>query len=216
MSGELWSQLRAEHSTSGLWPLLLEESVQPWSVGQIAPDDADRINLFHAQAFMDEVWADWVESASTTRSATWSPSGRSLPVWPNLGCPWRTPMWSPTGTRGSSPATAPRSGSSRPRAAPTRWRSWDGRAPSNHNEWAVPMAAVIRSWEDRFGARVVGVGFNTLDLSVAAPPTTELHAVHVAAEHWTFCPDSIVQGPGTLEDYAEQIRGRNAWSFWWD
>ena len=22
--------------------------------------------------------------------------------------------------------------------------------------------------------------------------------------------------PGTLIDYAEQIKGRNAWSFWWD
>ena len=74
----------------------------------------------------------------------------------------------------------------------------------------------LRKASERFGARVVGIGFNTLDLSIAAPPATTAHALRVAAEHWTFCPDSILQGPGTLADYAEQIVGQNAWSFWWD
>jgi len=51
---------------------------------------------------------------------------------------------------------------------------------------------------------------------VAAPPVDPEHALHVAAEHWTFCPDNIVQGPGDLQGYAEQIIGEHAWSFWWD
>ncbi len=216
VSGELWSELRAEHPTSGLWPLLLEESVQPWSVGQIAPDDADRINLFHAQAFMDEVWADWVESASHDQIGNLEPFG---PVSPGLAEPG-VPVAHPDVVADWYARELARNGTPLGLVAASRGADalavmgWQGAV--NHNEWAVPMAAVIRSWEDRFGARVVGVGFNTLDLSVAAPPTTELHAVHVAAEHWTFCPDSIVQGPGTLVDYAEQIMGRNAWSFWWD
>ncbi len=91
---------------------------------------------------------------------------------------------------------------------------WQGAL--HHNEWMVPMAAVVRSWEDRFGARVVSVGFNTLDLSVAAPPVDAEHALQVAAEHWAFCPDNVVQGPGDLQGYAEQIIGAHAWSFWWD
>ncbi|MCP9955923.1 DUF4253 domain-containing protein [Actinomadura madurae] len=73
---------------------------------------------------------------------------------------------------------------------------WQGAL--NHNEWTAPLAAVLRGWEDRFGARVIGLGFNTLELSVAAPPVTTRHAVHVAAEHWAFCPDILFQGPGTL------------------
>jgi Domain of unknown function (DUF4253) len=78
---------------------------------------------------------------------------------------------------------------------------------------------VVRSWEDRFGVRVVRVGSDTLHLSVAAPPTTVEHALRVAAEHWAFCPDNVFQGPAdanTLTSYAEQIRGKNSWSFWWD
>ncbi|MCP9955972.1 DUF4253 domain-containing protein [Actinomadura madurae] len=91
---------------------------------------------------------------------------------------------------------------------------WQGAL--NHNEWTAPLAAVLRGWEDRFGARVIGLGFNTLELSVAAPPVTTRHAVHVAAEHWAFCPDILFQGPGTLAGYAEEIRGKTNWSFWWD
>jgi hypothetical protein len=92
---------------------------------------------------------------------------------------------------------------------------WQGAL--NHNPWIAPLSAVLRGWEERFGARVVRVGFNTLDLSVAAPPRTLRHALQVAAEHWAFCPDSVLfQGPGELPAYAEQIRNARVWSFWWD
>jgi hypothetical protein len=36
---------------------------------------------------------------------------------------------------------------------------WIG--PANHAQTA-PLAAVVRSWEDRFGVRVTRVGFDTL------------------------------------------------------
>ncbi|MCO5989890.1 DUF4253 domain-containing protein [Actinoallomurus spadix] len=91
---------------------------------------------------------------------------------------------------------------------------WQG--ARHHNPWTAPLSAVVRSWEDRFGARLIGIGFNTLELSVAAPPMTFRHALHVAAEHWTFCPEIILQGPGTLEGHAEQICGSSLWTFWWE
>ncbi|WP_254715620.1 DUF4253 domain-containing protein [Actinomadura sp. NAK00032] len=90
---------------------------------------------------------------------------------------------------------------------------WQG--PVNHHP-PSPLSAMLRSWEDRFGVRVVRVGFDTLDVSVAAPPVTEEHALHVAAEHFAFCPDNVQQGPETLREYAKAIQGGNSWSFWWD
>jgi hypothetical protein len=93
---------------------------------------------------------------------------------------------------------------------------WTG--PANHAQTA-PLAAVVRSWEDRFGVRVTRVGLDILDLSVAAPPQTTEHALHLAAEHFAFCPDNIQQaspGQDTLGGDAEQLRGKNSWSFWWD
>jgi Domain of unknown function (DUF4253) len=85
----------------------------------------------------------------------------------------------------------------------------------NYFDQVAPLAAVVRSWEDRFGARVVGLGGATALLSVAAPPVTVAHALQVAAEHLICCPDNVM-GVGTLAEYAEQIRGQTTWSFWWD
>ncbi|AZP19536.1 DUF4253 domain-containing protein [Streptomyces aquilus] len=94
---------------------------------------------------------------------------------------------------------------------------WTG--PTNYADDTALLSAVLRSWEDRFGARVVALGFDQLIVSVAAPPTTLDEALAVAAEHFAFCPDNIWQGPTgtTLQTYAErQLLNRPAWHFWWD
>ncbi|MEW2495099.1 DUF4253 domain-containing protein [Streptomyces nodosus] len=93
---------------------------------------------------------------------------------------------------------------------------WSG--PLNHENDVARLCAVLRSWEDRFGIRVVALGFDQLVLSVAAPPTTPAEAETVAAEHFAFCPDNITQGHHpTLREYAgHEVLGRPVWSFWWD
>jgi len=45
---------------------------------------------------------------------------------------------------------------------------WDGAA--NHWEDALVIAAVLRSWEDRFGARLLRVGFAVIQLLAERPP----------------------------------------------
>ncbi|MFJ4693736.1 DUF4253 domain-containing protein [Streptomyces sp. NPDC088766] len=91
---------------------------------------------------------------------------------------------------------------------------WSG--PLNHENDVARLCAVLRSWEDRFGIRVVALGFDLLAVSVAAPPTTAQEAEAVAAEHFAFCPDNITQGPGSLREYAEELIGERTWYFWWD
>ncbi|TDC70419.1 DUF4253 domain-containing protein [Actinomadura sp. GC306] len=214
--GELWCRLRAEHPRSGLWPLLMDETDQPWASGQIAPEPAAEIGNYHPHAFMSEVWADWAEQAAEDDHADLAPFGRHCPGLAPPGVPLDDPdamadrYARVLAARGMPLGlVAVERGADAPAVA-----GWQGAL--NHNEWTAPLAAVLRSWEDRFGARVVGLGFNTLELSVAAPPVTTRHAVHVAAEHWAFCPDILFQGPGTLTGYAEEIRGKTNWSFWWD
>jgi hypothetical protein len=64
---------------------------------------------------------------------------------------------------------------------------------------------------------VVGLGFDTLELSLAAPPLSMEQALRVAAEHFAFCPDSVWQGSyKNLEAYAASLIDQNCWSFWWD
>ncbi|WP_393097779.1 DUF4253 domain-containing protein [Streptomyces sp. LN325] len=93
---------------------------------------------------------------------------------------------------------------------------WSG--PVNHDGDVARLCAALRSWEDRFGIRVVALTFDQLVLSVAAPPTTRDEAEAVAAGHFAFCPDNITQGHHeTLRAYAEhEVLGRRVWSFWWD
>ncbi|MBO2452704.1 DUF4253 domain-containing protein [Actinomadura barringtoniae] len=216
VNGELWSALRAGHAESGLWPVLLDETDQPWAAGQVAPEPIDEIGKYHSGAFMSEVWADWIEHADEDEHDDLAPFGRHCPG----PAPAGVPLDDPGAVADRYARTLAHRGLSLGLAAVERGADaiavigWQGAL--NHNEWTAPMSAVVRGWEDRFGARVVAMGFNTLELSVAAPPVTVRHAVHVAAEHWAFCPDILFQGPGTLAGYAEEIRGKTHWSFWWD
>jgi hypothetical protein len=92
---------------------------------------------------------------------------------------------------------------------------WTG--PANHEDTAR-LCAVLRSWEDRFGIRVVALGFDQLLVSVALPPTTLAEAEAIAAEHFAFCPDNLLQSSDTtIRAYAEnRLLNQPAWHFWWD
>ncbi|SEG89112.1 protein of unknown function [Thermomonospora echinospora] len=212
----LWGTLRSEHPRSGLWPVLLDESTQPWSAGQVAPEPVSEIDNYDPAAFMAEVWSDWCAHQIDGDYSELDPYGKNCPGLAPPGIP----VHDPDELADRYAAALTRRGLSLGLAAVERGADaltamgWQGAL--NHNEWTAPLAAVVRGWEERFGARVVGLGFNTLDLSVAAPPLTSRHALQVAAEHWAFCPDTMFQGPGTLIGYAEEIRGKTAWSFWWD
>ncbi|MEV8596174.1 DUF4253 domain-containing protein [Streptomyces sp. NPDC052012] len=92
---------------------------------------------------------------------------------------------------------------------------WAG--PLNYDNDTAKFSAVVRDWEDRFGARLVGVGFDTLHLSIAAPPNRLEDALVIAAEHFACCPDNIWQGDHPhLAAYAEHLIELNCWDFWWD
>ncbi|PWI12301.1 hypothetical protein DIZ27_01550 [Streptomyces sp. NWU339] len=87
---------------------------------------------------------------------------------------------------------------------------WDAEAP-------LPLVcALLRSWEERFGARVVGMG-GRLFVSVARPPQTAAHADLLALEHVLSTADNIVDDPPTpFPEYAAILPQRTHWSFWWD
>ena len=81
---------------------------------------------------------------------------------------------------------------------------------------AVPLTVVLRSWEERFGATLMHVGYDMVDLLVERPVNSPEAALAVAAEHFAFCMDNIYQGAGSIEEYAAELPGAARWSFWWD
>jgi hypothetical protein len=71
------------------------------------------------------------------------------------------------------------------------------------------ISAVIRSWEERFGAVLVAVEPSLATLAITAPPRAPGQALAAAVEQLAFCPPETVQ-PGTLEQLASIVLGEAA------
>lgn len=84
------------------------------------------------------------------------------------------------------------------------------------NPDALDMAAVLRSWEDRFGARLIQFGpGGTIKLLVERPPRTLDGALALAAEHYAFSHESQAV-PHSVRRIAPALLGAPTWWLWWD
>jgi len=217
-----WSRLHASRENTGLYPLLLEILDSQYAGARDRPwrDTGDL--TYQDVATIDEL------DAETVLRGWWDPEENQELYGPDspLALPW--PGLAPPASQEADPDEFARgfaaTWSDRPRLlglAPSSRGAdaltatgWQG--PLNHTNDTQEISVVVRSWEERFGARVVMVGFDTLCLSIAAPPTTLEHARAVAAEHYAFCPDNLDQGPGDFDDYAKALIDERGWWFWWD
>ena len=90
-----------------------------------------------------------------------------------------------------------------------------GWTPSDQSD-ALPVAAVVRSWEDRFGARLLRVGFAEISLLASRPPRSISHAQRIAAEHFVFCDECAGRGLHDVPRITASLMESPAWTFWWD
>ncbi|GAB3583035.1 DUF4253 domain-containing protein [Amycolatopsis endophytica] len=91
---------------------------------------------------------------------------------------------------------------------------WTGMIKST--DQVAALSAVLRSWEERFGATLIVLGFDELEFSVAAPPRNQGRSLILAAEHRAFSLRSFSGQPGTLREYAAGLEHRRHWRFSWD
>ncbi|MFD0076766.1 DUF4253 domain-containing protein [Streptomyces sp. NPDC127166] len=232
-----WAALRPAARTAGLLPVLLggESDPEPEWMSDPADHDADEV--------LAGFWADYeaAEIPEEERDPAVAASVKELfgeqPGYEEIVAPFAA------GWPGLAPAQRLRTdpdreaakiaealttsvswmAEARPALVPARRSAdipavigWTG--PLNHENDVARLCAVLRSWEDRFGARVVALVGGRLVVSVAAPPRTPEEAEAVAAEHFAFCPDNITQGHHeSLREYArEALIGAPVWTFWWD
>jgi hypothetical protein len=85
----------------------------------------------------------------------------------------------------------------------------------------LPIAAVLRSWEERFGARLVRIGPSAdLRVLVERPPRTLEAATAIAAEHVAFCSAYIdpqsENALTTVSEIAPRLVDAPIWGFRWD
>ncbi|GAA2699471.1 DUF4253 domain-containing protein [Actinoplanes palleronii] len=224
-----WSSAHAQFAESGLWPVFLsglrpESPLRPWETGELRPQMITTDPGDHDPAVLLRDWFDGhIPDDPEELDEVGANVAPFFDGWPGFA---------PPGTGGTDPerhaaevaellvdfdrVTDARLGLARcPRGADLpALIGWTG--PVNHENDTARFSAVLRSWEDRFGARLIALGFDTMILSVAAPPRDRDHARLVAAEHLAFCPDTITQGTESLEDYAAELVGAEQWEFWWD
>lgn len=90
-----------------------------------------------------------------------------------------------------------------------RFGGWNACPPP-----AVQVAA-LRSWHQRFGAELVGLQTDTLNLRVDRRPADRAAAMALAWEQYRYCPD-LAEDAGTLTELAATLLADDWWYFWWD
>ena len=216
-----WRALRERLGGTGLVPLLLSglrgESGRPWESGELDPPASGALAGPEVPALLRDWWDRHVPGPEEDEEETaelLAPFSRSFPGMAPAASVLATPA-------GLEQAVASLTGPMRiglavaSRPADTLVSiGWQG--AMNYHRTPAPLTVVLRSWEDRFGATVMHVGFDTIDLLVERPALSQQAALAVAAEHFAFCMDNIYQGAGSISQYARQLTGSTRWSFWWD
>lgn len=78
------------------------------------------------------------------------------------------------------------------------------------------QVAALRHWRDRYGAELVGLDVDTLNLRVARKPTTRDEAIELARVQYAYCNDIVDQGFESLRALAADLMANDWWFFWWD
>ena len=231
---QLWRRLREVVSLTGYWPVLvgsdedldsLRERLELSDFGStqelidrgLAIDVAQWLEQKH-EVEVDECLEFGIElfSASADESLGSREEFRGLPrgPWP--------PEQSPS--HGFQMPNDRGPGNPLPRVhvalAPTttcwhvpaylRFGSWNEcPAPEEH-------VALMRLWQRHFGAEVVGVSRDVVELQAERPPTNKTDALQLAKQQYLYCEDIVVQGTQTLESLAASLLNGTAWFFWWD
>jgi hypothetical protein len=239
--GRVWAALSDLHPQTGLVPVLLDglsvgtmfpddrqglpdDALRPWDNGEFCrpedPREADRLN---AGALLEELWRSASDVDDPEAMAQWAPFSRG---WPGLAAPESMPLT--TGERHHAldvvlPRILRANGStwaarialipaSRP-ADVLPVIGWSGMA--NHEESTLRLTAVLRSWEDRFGAQLISIGYADLRLLVDRPPHTLEAAQRIAAEQ-VFLADDCIDGARGIPEIAPRLLNGPVWTFWWD
>jgi hypothetical protein len=91
-----------------------------------------------------------------------------------------------------------------------RWGGWNACPPPEYH------VAAFRSWRERYGAEVIGMSGDVLNIRVQRRPATRAEALDLAREQYVYCSDLIDQGVATLSNLAAALMADDWWYFWWD
>jgi Domain of unknown function (DUF4253) len=91
-----------------------------------------------------------------------------------------------------------------------RWGGWNACPAAEYH------VAAMRTWRDRYGAELISMSSDTINLRVAAKPKTREEALALARDQYIYCSDIIDQGVQTYSALAADLMANDWWYFWWD
>ena len=208
--GQLWSRLAAAFEDTGIWPLVVDAQYG-FNGYQDYLMDFPRGRHKEAVAVLRKGWSDLVEFDEDYPDENIAPFGKAFPglAQPTPGPRATSVDHIVAGLSGHLALVAVH----RPADAVDAV-GWMGAV--NYDGDPLDMSTVLRSWELRFDAYLVGLGTDTMTLAVGRPPRDLAAATAIAAEHYAFCSDNIDQGVGSIGEYAESLVNESVWPFWWD
>ena len=226
----VWQVLTGMHHDTGLVPILLGfmggwHDGRPWDEGELdARCDLAAVDQLDAASVLAQAWAGKAPAAEEYESE------------PEFFADWFPPAGS------EFPGLAPGQDQALSEAELDRALRWFGPAriglvpaarPADVlalvgfngtvNGYDTPelLSAVLRSWEDRFGAVLTEVGLDHIRMLVRRPPRTLADAQAVAAELLIMCDEFWpIDRPGIavcdVRGVAEHTLRIPIWSLWWD
>jgi hypothetical protein len=227
-SSQAWTDLSALHAETGMIPIQVGGNVNSTRrpLDLLQPEDPREADSIDVGTLLGDLWRDWVswpaeddpDEPERRRPFTKEFPGLAAPEHVILTQGERQQALSVILPRiRQAHAETPEAHiglvvAARP-ADVLAVIGWGGLA--NRGESLLPLTAVLRSWEDRFGARLIDVGFADLRLLVERPPRTLEAAQYVAAEHVVLA-DECVDGLRDLPHTAARLVDNPIWTFWWD
>ncbi len=206
-----WHRLRADHATTGLWPVLLGPDLGDLAAA-LTPetrdgyDDATQVRRTTATT-LAELQALRVERAARYGGVADGEDDADDEPDVVRRHPPRFSVAEEDGLVALVPAAH-------------GWQvpvvlGWEGGV--NYELEPMDHGVVLRDWHERFGAELVALSdAQVLEVLVHRPPTTPAEALAVAREQYAYCEDLVDQGVGSVQALAQDQAGSESWYFWWD
>lgn len=222
-AGRIWLELSDLATQPGLQPVLSPRGAE----GFMNPCEIAEVDRLDGGAIVAQLWEERAVDDGDEESAAWvdswvEPFDRDFPGLAAPADEQRTKTELTAALDTMPPAYVCLAAVSRPAdfVAAVGWATTEMWC-----DWSAPLLpAVLRSWEDRFGARLLQTGPGAeIHLLASRPPRPGSQTLLAAAELWAFC-HTAWGGYGhaarneveSVSDIARTVVGQPIWGFWWD
>ena len=104
--------------------------------------------------------------------------------------------------------------------APTR-KSWEVPAFLRFGGWnecpsPEEQVCILKYWNNKYGAEVLAITYDTLECLISHPPQTREQALELSKEQYIYSGIETIENLSDIVSQAAGIVNNTTWYFWWD